>query len=207
MHRRPRDLTVEALHGLPEPCRACVFWEVGDAPRGPAEGGEAAKEAWIRSVELEWGPPGKVVLADDESVAYALAAPGHALGRSGGLGPGTSDDALLLATLWVNPAYRRAGIGRLLLQALLREAHERGERALEAYGARRPVDRRACVLPVGFLLATGFAVLCDDVRYPLLRLDVRQTVRWQESLSQALDAVLDALPRGRVPSPARPSAG
>jgi GNAT superfamily N-acetyltransferase len=204
MSRRLCDLTVETLDALPETCRSCAFWEVAAAPRGPSPDGNAAKKAWVHATELEWGPPGKVLVVDDEPIAYGLFAPGKRIGRVLRPGHAASPDALLLATLWVAPSVRQAGVARLLLQALLREVHERGGRALEAYGARGGAALGTCVLPEGFLLANGFTVLHDDARYPLLRLDLRQTARWQESINHALEVVMRALPsRRRVPAPAR----
>jgi GNAT superfamily N-acetyltransferase len=204
MSRRLRDLTVETLDDLPGPCRSCVFWEVAGAQPGPTPDGATAKESWVQSMQLEWGPPGKVLVVDGEPLAYALLAPGRHLGRVRRFSHATSDDALLLATLWVAPAARQAGLARVLLQALLRTVHERGGKALEAYGARGGAALGTCVLPEGFLLANGFTILHDDARYPLLRLDLRQTARWQESISHALEAVLGALPtRRRAPAPVR----
>lgn len=206
MSRQLRDLTVDVLADLPEPCRSCVFWEVADAPRGAAPDGQAAKESWLQATQLEWGAPGLGCYVDDQLVAFGVLAPGEHVGRARRLGCSVSDDALLLSTLWVAPSVRKSGVARVLLQALLRETHQRGGRALEAFGARGETVFGTCVIPEGFLLANGFAVLHEDARYPLLRLDLRQTVRWQESLSQALEAVLGSLPRrARVPSPARPS--
>lgn len=206
MSRRLQDLTVDTLDALPEPCRSCMFWEVADAPRGPVTGGTAAKEAWVHSMQLEWGAPGKVLVVDEVPMAFGLLAPGDQIARTRRLGRAPSEDALLLATLWVAPPVRQAGLARVLLQALLREVHEHGGRALEAYGARGGAALGTCVVPEGFLLANGFTVLAEDVRYPLLRLDLRQTARWQESVTQALEAVLRALPsRRRAPAPARPS--
>ena len=195
---------VETLDLLPEPCRACAFWELAAAPRGPSPEGAAAKNAWVEAMQLEWGAPGKVLVMDDEPIAYGLFAPGPRIGREVRPGHAASEDALLLATLWVAPGVRQAGVARLLLQALLREVHERGGRALEAYGARGGAALGTCVLPEGFLIANGFTVLHDDARYPLLRLDLRQTARWQESINHALEVVMRALPtRRRMPAPVR----
>jgi GNAT superfamily N-acetyltransferase len=206
MTRRLQDLTVDTLDALPEACRSCVFWEVADAPRGPTAGGAAAKEAWVHSLELEWGAPGKVLAVDDVPIAFGVLAPGVHVARTRRLGHVPSEDALLLVTLWVDPNARQAGLARVLLQALLRETHEHGGRALEAYGARGGAALGTCVIPEGFLLANGFTVLREDVRHPLLRLDLRQTARWQESVTHALEAVLRTLPSRRgAPVPLRPS--
>jgi len=216
--RRVVDLSLATLNELPSPCRSCVFWESRDGRRGGATGdprvAEVAKEAWWQATQLEWGPPGKGVIIDDHLVAYALFAPRDHFPRARRLGPAPSDDALLLATAWVDPAYRQAGLATVLLQSVLRETHRRGARALECYGDRLRGTGEAeeaalpgrCVLPEGFLLARGFRLRQDHDEFPLLRLDLRQTVRWQESVGHALEGVVAALSRRErapVPAPAR----
>lgn len=207
MSRRIADLGIDTLGDLPGPCRSCVFWEVGSARRGPAgDGGAAGKEAWIQAAQLEWGAPGKVLYLDEEPVGFALFAPPAHLTRARALDRSPSEDAILLATLWLDPDHREAGLAKVLLIALLREVHKRGAKALEAYGVRGGVLPATCVLPEGFLLANGFEILHDDPQMPLLRLDLRKTVRWTESMSHALEGVRSALTgRERAPSPARPA--
>lgn len=207
MTRRLQDLTLAALDDLPTACRNCVFWEVAGAARGPADTGAGArerKEAWWQATQLEWGTPGKAAYGDGHLVGYASFAPGAQVPRARRLG-GVSDDALLLATLWVDPDYREAGLARVLLQSVLRETHRRGSRALEAFADRRRPTEWRCMLAEDFLLANGFTVVRPHPTTPLLRLDLRQTARWQESLSTALEGVASALNRRRerVPAPAR----
>ena len=204
MSRRIRELDVAVLDHLPEACRACVFWEVAHAPRGPlqdARRGREAKEAWWQATQLEWGVPGKAVYVDDVPVGYATFAPGREFPRVRELGR-PSDDALLLATLWIDPAHRGQGLATMLLQSVLREVHRRGGKALEAYGARSALDLAGpCIVPEAFLLSRGFQVLREHFGTPLLRLDLRQTARWQE-VSHALGEVLATLTR-RERQPAR----
>lgn len=211
--RSVADLHADALGDLPVPCRSCVFWEVAGAPRGgspdPAAGA-VAKEAWWQATELEWGTPGKALYLEGRLVACATFAPPVHFPRARRMGAAVSDDALLLATLRVDPRYAGAGLATVLLQAVLAETHRRGARALEAYGERRTGPEGAawpgCVLPEAFLLAAGFTVRHDDRSFPLLRLDLRQTVRWQESVGLALEGVRSVLRRReRVPVPAHPA--
>jgi GNAT superfamily N-acetyltransferase len=208
--RRLRDLTLANLDGLPAACRACVFWEVPGAPRGPdpidPERGRAGKEAWWRVTELEWGIPGKAVYAGDRLVGYATFAPASHLRRR--LGSGASDDAIMLATLWVEPEQRGGGLAKVLLQSVLRETYRRGGRALEAYGARGAGSRPSgpCVLPEAFLLACGFSVIQEHASFPLLRVEVRQLARWPQSVGHALESVVSALARReRAGVPVRPA--
>ena len=207
MTRHLRDLDAGLLPDLPLPCRACVFWESASAPRGPTPDGNAAKEAWMQATQLDWGPPGKACYVGDELIGFGVLTPGRHAGRVRRLGSSVSDDALLLATLWVAPDARGAGVARLLLQALLRETHQRGGRALEAYGARGERNQGPCVLPEAFLLVNGFSVLYDDAQFPLLRLELRHTARWADSLKDALESVLGALRGRRAPVPVRSSPG
>lgn len=212
MSRRIRDLPLSTLDHLPEPCRACVFWEVGRAPRGPRRDvrlGREAKEAWWQATQLEWGVPGKAAYVDDVLAGYATFAPSTHFPRARQLGR-PSDDALLLATLWVEPEHRGAGLATMLLQSVLREVHRRGGRALEAYGARSALDLAGpCMVPESFLLSRGFQVLHEHHSSPLLRLDLRQTAWWQE-VGQALGEALSTLARRErqpVPAPTTPAVG
>lgn len=209
MSRRVHDLALAALADLPTPCRSCVFWESPHGRRGgeaEAGAGTVAKDAWWQATQLEWGTPGKAVYVDDALAAFAVFAPSSHFPRARLLGPAFSDDALLLATLWVDPDCRDNGLARVLVASVLREAHRHGARALEAYGDRgRQADAArtpSCVLPEAFLLAAGFSVHHEHHAFPLLRLDLRQTARWQESVGHALEGVLSALSRReRAPVP------
>jgi GNAT superfamily N-acetyltransferase len=146
------------------------------------------------------------VYVDDAPVAYGVFAPGAHFPRTRRLGHVPSEDALLLTALWVHPDMREVGLAKVVLHALLRETHRRGAKALEAYGVRSGPLPTSCVVPEGFLVANGFSVLHEHAQHPLLRLDLRSTVRWQESVTQALEGVLAALAgRERAPAPAGPA--
>ena len=213
MARRIHDLSLSNLEALPPTCRACVFWEVANAPRGPRAGDEEAatsrKEAWWQATQLEWGTPGKIIYVDERPAGYATFAPAEHFARARTLRRAVSDDALLLATLWVDPRRRDEGLAKALLQSVLRETHRHGSRALEAFGARGAATGKllmTCMIPEEFLLANGFEVLHEDMEFPLLRLDLRKTVRWQESVGHALHGVITALSRReRAPAPTTPA--
>ncbi len=211
MARRVRELTGEDVERLPGPCSTCLFWELGaDCPQPRTRAVPAGrplvdrypsdpavrKQAWVSARVQEGFPPGRLVVLDGEVVAYASFAPAGTYAPRGPTVPRTGDDAILLATAWVVPRHRGAGIGRLLLRAALREAVRIDARAVEVYGDRRFHDR-SCTLPAGWLLHQGFEVHGEHPRTPLFRLDVRRTVRWAGSLEQAWEEVL-----GRLPHPA-----
>jgi GNAT superfamily N-acetyltransferase len=208
--RRVRPLDGEAVEHLPGRCRACLFWELGrprpDAATMHHEGDElagdpvVAKQAWCTSQVLAGRPPGRIVRIDDELAGYALFGPVSQFARRRAPVPAASRDALLLATLWVEPAHRKRGVGRLLVQAAIKEALRLGLTAVEAYGDRRWRESD-CVLPVTWLLHEGFEVTSEHPRYPLLRIDAKRTARWTEALEHAVEEVLERIPR-RHPSPA-----
>lgn len=207
MSRRVRPLDGEQVESLPDRCRACLFWELGwprpdprtqDPPDVLAGDPVAAKQAWCTNQVLAGRPPGRVIIVDDELAGYALFAPVAEFAPRRMLVPPASRDALLLATLWVSPFHRKHGVGRLLVQAAVKEALRLELRAVEVYGDRRWRETD-CVLPCTWLLHEGFEVATEHPRYPLLRLETRRTVR--EALEHAIEEALERIPRRMAPMP------
>lgn len=210
--RKAVPLAAEQVDALPARCRHCLFWELGlprPDPRLVAAGREdelagdpvAQKQAWCSARSLEGDGAGSLVRFDGRTAGYALHAPARAFAPRQPTVPRPSGDALLLATVWVEPDRRGAGIGRLLVQRAIREALRLHLPAVEAYGDRR-FREASCVLPCTWLLHEGFRVHREHPRYPLLRLDTRRTARWAESVEHALDEVLGRLPQP-TPQPRR----
>ncbi len=204
--RRVAPLAGADVEDLPETCRVCLFWELGrprpdprDLDRVDELAGDPAmqKQAWWSSQVLEDQPPGRVVRVDDELAGYVLFARPGVLSPRKAPAPQASEDALLLATIWVEPTMREHGIGRLLVQAALKEAIRLDLDAVEVYGDRR-FREQDCVLPAMWLLHEGFQVHREHPRYPLLRIDAKRTARWAETLEHALEDIRERIPR-RVP--------
>ena len=199
MGRKVVPLGVEALDLLPDPCRRCVFWELGARarPRGSEEAG-LQKEAWISSVVLEWGAAGHVISVDGEVAGYSLYAATRFLEQVGSQAARpVSRDAVLLATLAVLPPFEGQGIGRVLLQTMARDLTKQKVRAVEAFGDRAWSERR-CHIPTGFLEACGFQVVREHPRYPLMRMDLRTALTWKDAREAALEAL-------RVPAAPQPA--
>jgi GNAT superfamily N-acetyltransferase len=199
MGRKVVPLGVETLDMLPDPCRRCVFWELGPGarPRGSEEAG-LQKEAWISSIVLEWGPAGHLLSVDGALAGYSLYAPTRYLEQVGfQAARPVSRDAVLLTTLAVEPAFEGQGIGRVLLQTMARDLSKRKVRAVEAF-ADRAWTRRRCHVPAGFLEASGFQVVREHPRYPLMRMDLRTALTWKDAREAALEAL-------RVPTSAQPA--
>lgn len=209
--RRFARLTLDNLGDLPLPCRSCAFWELdplaGRTLRGETEAREA-KEAWVSRVLLEWGSCGRVAYVDGTPAGYALYAPPHLVPRAGSFPTSPpSEDAVLLASLVVRPEYAGGGLGRVLVQQVVKDLLDRGGiRALEAFGDRRPPagELTGCVIPADFLLRVGFKTQRNHARYPRLRMDLRTVLTWREEVESALERLLEAVrPRARPrPTPA-----
>lgn len=204
---RVRELRMEDLDSLPTPCRGCVFWQSTAGGQGGIPADPAAQDAWWRAVQLEWGVPGRGVWRNDELVAFTLYAPALHVQRVRQMGMPPGEDVLVLATIWVNPAHRRGGLARHLVQVIAREAIAHGHQAVEAYASPRAADADrpgACMVSGAFLEHVGFTLHRADPLHPLYRLETSRTARWQESMGTALGDVVAALSR-RERNPGRPA--
>ena len=170
MRRDVVDVDLENFRLLPAACLAVVFWEVAEDSRDIDPFFE--KEQWFSSVLLDWGRCGKLVIERGRALAFAEYAPAVLFPRLARYpaSAATSADAVYLAYCFVEEGHRGRGLGRELVRAVARDVAERGYRFLEAIGDREWDGN--WVLPASFLWANGFAVVRDDPRYPLLRLDL-----------------------------------
>lgn len=208
--RRITRLTLDNLDDLPASCRGCAFWELDPVRRVRAEeAGESAleKESWVSSVLLEWGSCGRVLYVDDQPAGYAIYAPASFVpGAESFPTAPVSEDAVLLASLVVLPEFAGGGLGRMLVQAVVKDVLSRGGiRALEVFGDRRPGAAGGlpgCVVPADFWLRVGFKTHRRHARYPRLRMEMRSVLTWREELEQALEKLLDVVRPRPVPSPA-----
>jgi GNAT superfamily N-acetyltransferase len=198
--RRIGDLTLDTLHDLPVRCRGCVFWELSPLARAVAVEAdpEFEKEVWASSVCLHHGSAGKVAFVDGRPAGYALAGPREEFPRSESFPARVSKDAWFLATAYVVPEAVGRGVGKALIQAVLRDAKERGKRALECFADRQWAGPD-CILPAEFCEQVGFKVRRDHVRFPLMRIDVRSLAKLTESAAEAVEDILRSV---RMPTPA-----
>jgi GNAT superfamily N-acetyltransferase len=205
--RRLVNVTLDNLSDLPTRCRNCVYWDLDPvACERARESGDTAleKEAWVSDTLLEWGSCGQLVYVDGVPAGYVLYAPPAYVPRSVAFPTSpVSPDAVLLMTARVWEEFRGGGLGRVLVQSVVRDMTRRGVRALEAfgrYGAGPASDDpagegsdRACLLPADFLLAVGFKTVRAHPRVPRLRLDVKSAVSWREEAESALERLLGTI--------------
>jgi GNAT superfamily N-acetyltransferase len=204
--RKIRTLTVERIGDLPDPCSSCAMWEVGGAHAPTCAPARAREElaAWVREVRSEWGECGRIAYENGEALGFVKYAPARFFPRVTSMPSGVPDEgSVLLACLHVEPDVRDAGLGKVLLQAALRDLVSRGERVVEAYASSDSSDRETTpLLTVEFLLKQGFTVVRPHPTTPLMRLELKMLASWTESVEAVLEAL--QLPRRvgeRVPAP------
>jgi GNAT superfamily N-acetyltransferase len=196
MSRRVVNLTLDLLGDLPDPCRSCVFWELDPvAGTRAAESGDTAleKEAWISATLLEWGSCGKLAYVDEAPAGYVTYAPPAYVPRAMAFPTApVSADAVLLMTALVVPDFAGAGLGRMLIQSVAKDLLRHGVRAIEAYGVTTDAAP-TCLIPADYLRSVGFKTVRPHLRFPRLRLDLRNVLTWREDVEVALDRLLGAM--------------
>lgn len=211
MSRRTSRLTLDDLDLIAGPCRSCLFWELDPVRRArvPAEDRCDEKAAWVSRVLREWGSCGQVAWVDDEPVGHLVYAPVAFVpgGQAFPTAP-ISSDALLLTTVYVDPAAAGGGIGRLLVQAMARDLIERGGiRAVEAFGETRERAPGHCVVPAGFLAGVGFKTQRAHPTHPRMRMDLKSALTWKDEVEQALERLLGVVrPVRPTPKASQPPA-
>lgn len=212
MSRRVERLSLDTLSDLPEQARTCVRWElepVEAARLTDPEEALAEKEAWLSSVLLDWGSCGRILYVDDAPAGFIVYAPPVYF-------PGTasfptapiSDDAVQLATAAVFDGFTGGGLGRLLMQVMVKDlVHRGGIRAVECIGVTGSGPRALepqCALPAEFLQRVGFKTTRAHARYPRMRLDLRTVLTWRAEVEDVLERLLGVVRTKRpVPSVSR----
>lgn len=210
--RRLERLTLDNLDDLPRGCRSCVFWELDPVRRQRAQDGGAGceeKEAWVSHVLLEWGSCGRVAYVDGDPAGYVLFAPPSFLpGADAFPTAPVSEDAVLLATALVFPEYAGAGLGRVLMQTVVKDLVKRGGiRALEAFGDTHAPGRNERdatygdhVLPADYLLRVGFKTHRQHPRYPRMRIELKTALTWRNEVESALEKLMGVVRPARHPA-------
>jgi hypothetical protein len=196
MSRRVVNITLDNIDDMPERCRRCVFWELDPVARSRAEeagGTDLEKEAWVSSLLLEWGSCGKIVYVGGIPAGFATYAPPAYVPRSVAFPTSpVSPDAVLLMTAKIMEDFAGQGLGRVLVQAVAKDAMRRGFRAIEAFGDLR-AEGSGCMVPADYFLAVGFKTVRPHHRWPRLRLEVKNAVTWKEDVEVALERLLGSM--------------
>jgi GNAT superfamily N-acetyltransferase len=206
MARRTARLTVDTLSDLPTSVRSCLYWELDPVQRARvarAGAEESEKEAWLSSVLLEWGSCGRVLYVDDQPAGFVLYAPPSYFPGSGSIPTApVSEDAVQLATAQVFEEYAGGGLGRVLMQVMVKDLLKRGDfRAVECFGVWGSPPADGCMLPVEFLQRVGFKTHRPHPRHPRMRLDLKSVLTWREEMEAALSRLLGVVRPGRAAAP------
>jgi len=195
MARRVARLTLDTLATLPYDVRRSLAWELDPVRRAQVERAGACveeKEAWLSRVLLEWGSCGRVLYVDEEPAGFVLyAPPAYFPGTASYPTAPLSEDAVQLATAQVFDGHTGGGLGRVLMQEMVKDLLTRGDfRSVEAVGVhgRPAVDE--CVLPAPFLQRVGFKTHRAHPRHPRMRLEMKSVLTWREEMETALARLL-----------------
>jgi GNAT superfamily N-acetyltransferase len=181
------------------------MWETGGRSVASCEPAAARDElaAWVGEVRANWGECGRIAYENGDPLGFVKYAPPRFFPQAASMPSGVPDeDAVLLACIHVEAGIRDGGLGKVLLQAALRDLVSRNERVVEAYAVSELADReRSPLMSVEFLLRQGFTVLRPHPVNPLMRLELKSLASWTESVEALLEAL--QLPRvgERVPAP------
>lgn len=194
MKRRIVPIDLKNLSDLPARCRSCLYWESPEKVRvgRSSKNGAISKEAWFSNTLLSWGQCGKMLYHEGSILAYAQYAPGQYFPKTYCFEVGAaSADAVFLSCIYVIPEVRERGLGKLLLQAIEKDLFRQNFRAIETIVDKKHRPGRPPG-PIDFFHANGFYIARDNHRYPLMRLDLKSVVTWQDNLEAILNSL--ALP-------------
>lgn len=194
MARRLRPLSFDDFGNLPMGCPACVFWEsAGERERRcGAVCDEDFQRTWYARVSEEWGECGRVAFDEEGVLGFIKYAPSGYFPQASTFAAAPPDPSVpLIACMHISPHARHHGLGTVLLRACLRDLVLRGERKVEAFGSESSdvsLDDTP-MLGVPFLIRNGFIVSRPDPVTPLLKLDLRSLVVWQDNLESVLESL------------------
>lgn len=167
---------------------------------GPKESSDnySLKKQWFGKTLEEWGECGKLLYLNQEALAYIQYAPLSYFPQSKYFRAGpVSGDAVFISCLYVVPQMRGRGIGKVILQAVLKDLFRRKFKNVEAFASRSDSCKPA--VPLDFYLKNGFYILRDDRKFPLVRLELKAAATWRVSVQTVLDSLKIPV-RSPVPS-------
>lgn len=188
MGRKIVSLSRDKLDNFPSLCQGCLHWEKITQDDLEPQQAERMKAEHIKRILSAWGNCGHIFYEDGEALGFAYYTLPKYFPRIKHYRAGpVSRDAVFLACLYISPEIRGQGCGRRLLLVSQRDLFKRKFKAIEAFGKR--TSSEVPCSPVDFYLKNGFYILRDDKEFPLLRLDLKSMVAWQESVEAALESL------------------
>ena len=177
-----RDVTPENVKGIPEPCKACLYWENPALKGGqsPAEKEQfaAQKAAWFLKTLKEFGNCGKIVCANSGPVGYAQYSCAGRLPNTLEYGAEKLETAdvkvAFISCLYiVNESFRGKGFGEKLLDEIVTDLKKRGFKAVETFVRKGSSNNPSG--PMQLYLKKGFYVkeqLKADPDFALVKMNL-----------------------------------
>ncbi len=171
------------MKDIPEPCRACLYWEnpaLGGKQPSQTEREKYAEEkaAWFLKMLKASGSCGKILYVDDKPVGYAQYSTANRLpnAREYGaekLGAAEENVAFVSCLYIADASLRGKGLGERLLDEVIADLKKRRLKAVETFARRSSANNPSG--PIELYLRRGFKIteeLKTDPDFALLRLDL-----------------------------------
>ncbi|MDH5634594.1 MAG: GNAT family N-acetyltransferase [Candidatus Bathyarchaeota archaeon] len=177
------DITQGNLKDVPEPCKACLYWE-NPVLKGKQQSTTektmhtAEKAEWFLKTLKEFGNCGKIIYADNKPVGYAQYSSASRLPNTQEYGAkklGTTQDKVaFISCLYIsNKDFRGKGLGKKLLDEVILDLKNRGFNAVETFARESSPNNPSG--PIQLYLKKGFHVrerLETNHDFALVRLDL-----------------------------------
>ncbi len=177
------DITQGNLEDIPEPCKACLYWE-NPALRNKQQSttektrNTAEKAEWFLKTLKEFGNCGKIIYVDDKPVGYAQYSNASRLPNTREYGAkklGTTQEKVaFISCLYVsNKNFRGKGLGTRLLDEVILDLKNSGFNAVETFARERSSNNPSGSIQL--FLRKGFRVrerLETTPDFALVRLDL-----------------------------------
>ncbi|MFP3985174.1 MAG: N-acetyltransferase family protein [Candidatus Bathyarchaeia archaeon] len=173
-----KDLTIQNIKDIPEPCRACLYWEkpAFEGKNTKTEKKEHEKAAWFAKTLKEFGNCGKILYVDNMPVGYAQYSTCNRLPKVQDYGAEKLDKAIekvaFISCLYISKEnFRGKRLGVKLLNEVIDDLKKRGFEAVETFARKGSTNNPSG--PIEIYLKKGFSVKEDiDSDFALMRRDI-----------------------------------
>lgn len=178
-----KKISRENLSEIPNPCRACLYWEEPAVSQGNKELSdaerirrEARKGAWFRATLKEFGSCGEILCVNSKPVGYAQYSTSARFPNIQAYGVtelGTEQEGVaFISCLYItDKKFRGRGLGRRLLDYVIEDLRQRGFNAVETIARRGSANNPSG--PIEFFLGKGFRIREEiNSDFALVRLDL-----------------------------------